>query len=602
MLCIFKLKHDIRVESKVGIARRELEILLGSGVEEIATIPALFKKTPFSLLDDEIIHRMSRLTYLGGVQGFLAEVPGLTELKSIVERSTYFREVYCLEIGGNGELHRNYGGVARAGEFVDVGPNMQIYKQNLEGGGSLLILIAFPIQTLMEYAGEVLKLPYVTFTKHIEDLGERLTVMEKGVEKGLEELLEHLRRGYRRAPWLGLYKEHIGDYVDWAFSDFRTWGLHFIHKHEGKADPWLARSALNIALPEGKGVVLDPFCGSGTFIADAPLMGVNAVCVDVNPLSTLIANVKCNLHRLDLGEVREALVAIARRGGSKAFKEHSTIKVAIDEVSSGLTRDFLYVMLSRQIGRRGDVYAGFIEDSIYFYLQAYASRKLMEMLDVEARGSCTVICGDVLEVELPQVDAIVTSPPYFDAVDYVTPVSQHLKILGLVESPEVVDVRMIGSKSRRALSLRGLEELPPSAREVIRILRFKGRVEKALRILQYLLDMKKALEKFYKTLRPGGRAVFVVGRYHHWKVGSIDLEIDGAKIIEDLGETAGFSFEEELQHNISKIDPGDRVKEEAVIVWSKSETIKPAPSRSYVRERTEIKGVKRLLDFLDNID
>jgi site-specific DNA-methyltransferase (cytosine-N4-specific) len=602
MLCIFKLKHDIRVESKVGIARRELEILLGSGVEEVATIPALFKKTPFSLLDDEIIHRMSRLTYLGGVQGFLAEVPGLTELKSIVERSTYFREVYCLEIGGDGELYRNYGSAARAGEFVDVSPSMQIYKQNLEGGGSLLVLIAFPTQTLMEYAGEVLKLPYVTFTKHIEDLGERLAVMEKGVEKGLEELLEHLRRGYRRAPWLGLYKEHIGDYVDWAFSDFRTWGLHFIHKHEGKADPWLARSALNIALPEGKGVVLDPFCGSGTFIADAPLMGVDAVCVDVNPLSALIANVKCNLHRLDLGEVREALVAIARRGGSKAFKEHSTIKVAIDEVSSGLTRDFLYVMLSRQIGRRSDVYAGFIEDSIYFYLQAYASRKLMEMLDVEARGSCTVICGDVLEVELPQVDAIVTSPPYFDAVDYVTPVSQHLKILGLVESPEVVDVRMLGSKSRRALSLRGLEELPPSAGEVIRILRFKGRVEKALRILQYLLDMKKALEKFYKTLRPGGRAVFVVGRYHHWKVGSIDLEIDGAKIIEDLGETAGFSFEEELQHNISKIDPGDRVKEEAVIVWSKSETIKPAPSRSYVRERTEIKGVKRLLDFLDNID
>jgi tRNA G10 N-methylase Trm11 len=600
MLCLFKLKHDIRVESKVGIARRELETLLGSGVEEVATIPALFKKTPFSLLDDEIIHRMSRLAYLGGVQGFLAEVHDLTELKSIVGRSTYFREVYCLEIGGNGELHRNYGGVARAGEFVDVSPNMQVYKQNLEGGGSLLVLVAFPIQTLMEYAGEVLKLPYVTFTKQIEDLGERLAVMEKGVEKGLEELLEHLKRGYRRAPWLGLYKEHVGDYVDWAFSDFRTWGLHFIHKHEGKADPWLARSALNIALPEGKGVVLDPFCGSGTFIADAPLMGVNAVCVDVNPLSTLIANVKCNLHRLDLGEVREAVVAIARRGGSKALKEHSAIKAAIDEVSSGLTRDFLYVMLSRQVGRRGDVYAGFIEDSVYFYLQAYASRKLMEILGVEAMGSCTVICGDVLEVELPQVDAIVTSPPYFDAVDYVTPVSQHLKILGLVESPEVVDVRMLGSKSRRALSLRGLEELPPSAREVIRILRFKGRIEKALLILQYLLDMKKALEKFYKALRPSGRAVFVVGRYHHWRVGSMEIEVDGAKIIEDLGETVGFSFEEELQHNISKIDPGDRVKEEAVIVWSKSETIKPAPSRSYVRERTEIKGIKRLLDFLDN--
>jgi tRNA G10 N-methylase Trm11 len=603
VLCLFKLKHDIRVESKVGVARRELEALLGSsGVEEVATIPALFKKTPFSLLDDEVIHRMSRLTYLGGVQGFLAEVHGLTELKSIVGRSTYFREVYCLEIGGSGELHRVYGGAARAGEFVDVGPNMQVYRQDLGGGGSLLVLVAFPIQTLMEYAGEVLKLPRVTFTKQIEDLGGRLAAMEEGVERGLEELLEHMKRGHRRAPWLGLYKEHVGDYVDWAFSDFRTWGLHFIHKHEGKADPWLARSALNIALPEGRGVVLDPFCGSGTFIADAPLMGVDAVCVDVNPLSALIARVKCNLHNLDLEELREAVVTVARRGGSRPSKERPTVKAlkaAVDEASSGLARDFLYVMLSRQVGRRGDVYAGFVEDSAYFYLQAYASRKLMEMLGVEAKGSCTVICGDVLEVELPQADAIVTSPPYFDAVDYVAPVSQHLTILGLARSPEAVEARTLGSSRRRAPGLRrGLEGLPASAREAVEILRSHGRAEKALTVLQYLQDMKRALERLYKALRPGGRAVLVVSRRHRWRAGRAEIEVDGAKIMEDLGEAAGFSFEGELHHTISKIDPGDRVREEAVIVWSKSEPAKPPPSRPHVRAHTATKNTKRLPDFL----
>jgi tRNA G10 N-methylase Trm11 len=361
---------------------------------------------------------------------------------------------------------------------------------------------------------------------------------------------------------------------------------------------------LNIALPEGRGVVLDPFCGSGTFVADAPLMGVDAVCVDVNPLSALIARVKCNLHRLDLGELREAIVAVARRAGPGPSKGHAAVralKAAVDEASSGLARDFLYVMLSRQIGGRGDVYAGFVEDSAHFYLQAYASRRLLEALGVEARGSCTVVCGDVLEAELPQVDAIVTSLPYFDAVDYVAPVSQRLTILGLAKSPEAVEARTLGSGRRRAPSLRrGLEGLPASAREVVEALGSRGRAEKALAVLQYLLDMRRALERLYGALRPGGRAVLVVGRRHRWRAGRAEIEVDGAKVIEDLGEAAGFSFEGGLRHSISKIDPGEaRVGEEAVIVWSKGGgAAKPAPGRPAVAVRAGAAGAKRLADFL----
>ncbi len=618
--CVCKLKHDIRVESKIDLAKREIEQSLETPVETIVTLPGLFRKHPFSLLDEKIIDRMTRLLYLGKAHGFQTKMRNLSRLVKLCRKATYLREIYAVgvmqrdqianiaaSLGSSGPNEQN---MVETDGYVRILPNVQIFNQALGSNEFLTTILLVPAQTLLEYAAEVVKLPYVTFTKQYLNLDERLGRMEAGVKEGIADLLDHLASSPKRMPWLGIYKDNIGDYVDWAFSDFRTWGFHFIHKHEGKADPWLARSVLNLSCTDEGDRVLDPFCGSGTFIADAPVLNINAIGIDVNPLSTMIAKVKCNLPSITLNELRESLIRINKKSSNHsnskerleslmleleekdkgklsnnraAIMEILSIKDAIDEVTDhGLTRDFLYTMLSRSIievtekqKRRFDGKESFMKDAIDFYLQALASQEILRILNIEAEGGCSLFTADAHSIQSildGKVDGILTSPPYFDALDYVGFSRLPMRILELNVNDKRLELETIGSKSRMAndvdmLSLCDL--LPYSGRLLLDQLLKAGRERKARVVLQYLLDMNDCLQMFFNVLKENGRIIFVVGRYHNWKIGDNNVLFDGAQVLIEIGESVGLCLEDSLSHNISKIEAGQRIKEESIIIWRK---------------------------------
>jgi Predicted DNA modification methylase len=644
--CVCKLKHDIRVESKIDLAREEIEKCLKTDVKTIETIPTLIKIYPFNNLNDEIIHRMTRLLYLGKAQGFLVKIHNLKDAIKLSKRSTYLREIYCvllidkdqvielvklLNPSISNTIHLN-----KLEEFIDIAPNVQLFNQPLSTNLSLVTLIIVPIQTLLEYSNEVIKLPYVTFTKQYTALKKKLDIMEKGVEKGINELLMHLKHGFKRMPWLGLFKEHIGDYIDWAFSDFRTWGLHFIHKHEGKADPWLARSCVNLLEVKEGETILDPFCGSGTFIADAPLMGINAIGVDINPLSTLIAKVKSKLIEIPVSELKDTIIKISEknpvniiiepelkekiyelRKGSlikeKNIKEILFMKQLIDNIAiDDLIKDFLYVILSRSITEifekrrftNASLLQNFLKDAVTFYLYTYASQQILSKLDIELKGRCEVYTGDSLNIQSvingTHISGVVTSPPYFDALDYVKPSEHSIILLGLGNEIKELDSRMIGSKSRVSLlDFEVLNELPESSQILIKELLRYGRERKARTILQYLIDMRDCLEEFSKILDEGERAIFVVGKYHHWNFGDKEMRVNGAQVLIDLGESVGFMLEKELTHNISKIEAGRRIREESIIIWKKGDesTKQERKPKRIIEVYQEERSIKQLTEF-----
>jgi hypothetical protein len=142
------------------------------------------------------------------------------------------------------------------------------------------------------------------------------------------------------------------------------------------------------------------------------------------------------------------------------------------------------------------------------------------------------------------VDGVVTSPPYFDALDYVRASSLSAMLLNLVNDLKELEKTTIGS-TERMVPLEYVNELPESAKLLIGELVRSGRQKKSQIVLAYLLDIKKCLKELQKILADGGKCIFVVGKYHHWILGGETYEVDGAQILIDIGEQVVYNNLEE---------------------------------------------------------
>ncbi|HEY0714165.1 MAG TPA: DNA methyltransferase, partial [Polyangia bacterium] len=79
---------------------------------------------------------------------------------------------------------------------------------------------------------------------------------------------------------------------------------HGFHSYAGRLHPSIARNAIKRWSPAG-GVVMDPFCGSGTVLVEAFVAGRRATGIDASPLAVSIARVRSHLRS---DEDRTALV------------------------------------------------------------------------------------------------------------------------------------------------------------------------------------------------------------------------------------------------------------------------------------------------------
>jgi DNA modification methylase len=289
---------------------------------------------------------------------------------------------------------------------------------------------------------------------------------------------------------------------------------HGLHAFKGKFYPQLAKSLLNISGVGLGGRVLDPFCGSGTFLVEGMLNGFAAYGCDLNPLAAKIARSKTAILCLprDVADLamRSLLERIARRRGTFPTSLDQFPDETHEELFSwfpepvlyklnwllGQARlfgdpaliDFLEVLISSlirevcqqdptdlRIRRRKKA----LEDAPVFELfrerleQQY--ERLLKYWCVAGRQPGRVIPATVREgdsreagtmaalgLDTYSVDCVVTSPPYATALPYIdTDRLSLLAVMGLTSPVRShLEENLTGSREiRRAIRQRLEDEL-----------------------------------------------------------------------------------------------------------------------------------------------
>ncbi|MBM0652426.1 site-specific DNA-methyltransferase [Capnocytophaga genosp. AHN8471] len=246
--------------------------------------------------------------------------------------------------------------------------------------------------------------------------------------------------------------------IDFNFTNADTTYLtHSLHPYPAKFPPQLPHTIIKNFAPE-KATILDPFCGSGTTLVEARLLGHNAIGVDVNALSILLSKVKATpLTSREQTLIKSFLEALSTENQNWKHARSSSIVVKQIEgldhwfqhnVAQELTHilnliaqeenqnvsDFLKIVLSSIIVRvsnqESDTRFAAKNKNIpdNFTFEAFLS-KAQEYLVRITEYSNKVDNNNTLElyntdsrnlsmIDENSIDMIITSPPYANTYDY----------------------------------------------------------------------------------------------------------------------------------------------------------------------------------------
>ncbi len=356
--------------------------------------------------------------------------------------------------------------------------------------------------------------------------------------------------------------------------------------------PFPARMASDIALstcetlPPGA-VVLDPMAGSGTVLRIAAESGLRGIGLDIDPLAVLISRVWTTALEAEAiigaaGEVlKEAralpvdvpLPWIDEDPDTCRYVEYWYAQQQRDDLRrlafvlhtrQGAIANALRVAVSRLIitKERGASLAADVShsrphkvreanDYPVFDQFLRAARLISTRLQGEAiRGNVDVNHGDSRRmggIAAGSVDAVITSPPYLNAIDYLRGHRLSLVWFG----HRVGRVRTLRSDSI------GAERAPDAGANLELARRLTAQVDPELRLPsshrrmvdRYALDMHDFLREVARTLRPRARAVLVVGDSCLRRV-----FIENSGIVRRAAESVGLELVEERTREI----PEDR--------------------------------------------
>ena len=318
--------------------------------------------------------------------------------------------------------------------------------------------------------------------------------------------------------------------------------------------PDLALVALE-DLPSGSRV-LDPMMGSGTVVRQALEYGHDAIGYDLDPLAVLMSrawttevsdnDIAAMLEQvlMKVEELGEAVPALAWQqddetsnfinywfyeaqrgdlariahvlGNLDAADLDPKQRAALDIVKVGFSRIIITKEMGASLARdtshsRPHRVATVSEYKVVQSFERSVAQLRKRLESHPPKGSARVGSGDARALDLADatIDAVITSPPYLNAIDYMR--GHRMSLVWLGHSiPSLRTVRSSAIGAERAAD-------PHQRHKEIDAIAFAMRGDEPLSsrlegvIGRYALDLVDMTAEVARVLKPGGRATYVVG-------------------------------------------------------------------------------------------
>jgi tRNA G10 N-methylase Trm11 len=599
----FKLFNSIKEKHEVDFAELELLSLFGK-VDRVRNFVDILSTTPFEFFikDVRIQDYLAHEVPYGEYQGFYAERDDIIDASVAIRRLAYIREFFvAVQFDDPGLLLQK---MFPSGE---IGKNVQYFTKN---GYCLLRFITN--QYFLE------KSAYIS----------KLSRNEDEVDRNVEALFAFLTKNLYRIPATATMQ--VGKRLEDYFTIREEPSLHlthYMHPYKGRFHPKMVRALLNYVYPKEQGLVMDNFAGCGTLLVEATWMGLDSIGVEINPLSALMSNVKCHSLSLLPSELKKSISnylqeladmilshqkqskgsmllfppnydkgTIEKRRGSipksvlsmlKGTETIAEILIAhelVKKISSEKIRDFILLGLSGTISdlarRRSGEFLDILRDRLHnLYLRIYIFHKLNQTLKIELGSSKTCVADtrNMSALQIDTIDAIVNSPPYSTALDYIKNDYPQLVLLELANISSL-EASMIGNPNLRVYPASLLEEmkdedpsyskLPVDAKEIISALRRYGRTKEALRTYKFFKDMYLALKEMHRVMKNGSKCAIIIGN-NHYKLDSEYTEVKNDEVLKQMALTIGFKEDLTITRELEKTRAG-MIRYESILILEKT--------------------------------
>lgn len=349
---------------------------------------------------------------------------------------------------------------------------------------------------------------------------------------------------------------------------------HGMFKYPCKFIPEIPRWGIKTYLSEKRGVIFDPFSGSGTTLLEANVNGLDAYGTEIDDIAKLIIKVKTTvldsaqmelldqcyseiINIIGQDDVKLFIPAIANLEhwfSENTIKELGRMKAYIDSIKDEDVQDYFKLCMAsiiKKVSNADDTspkpYVSnkiikvppTVEKEFTSVFRRY-KQMMQELIHVKKMGNTVIIQGDALEFSVPSgIDLAITSPPYINAFDYGRTMRlENLWLDTLTEEmlrkkkSQYVGTEKINTKEEK--NELGILEKSDLLKEYYNQIAERDE-KRALIVKKFFEDMENNLRCVYSQMNIGGKYVIVIGNSTIRKV-----NVESWRVIEEIANKMGF--------------------------------------------------------------